>query len=119
MASLAAGMITESRECTKDNSLIFVKKDVRTICSFGKNNYINITGNDGMATAGTGDVLGGIIAGIIAQGDTPRNAAMTGCYVHGLAGNIAASVKGTRSMLASDILDAIPEAIKTDVKENE
>lgn len=111
MAELACGMISASKDFTKGNSLIFVKKDVRTIVSFGESNYINVTGNDGMATAGSGDVLGGIIAGIIAQGEKQRSAAMTGCYIHGLCGNKAASIKGRRSMIASDILDAIPEVI--------
>ncbi len=111
MAELAAGMISASSEFTKDNELVMVKKDVRTIVSFGTSNYINVTGNNGMATGGSGDVLGGIIAGLIAQGEKERSAAMTGCYIHGIAGNIAATKMGTRSMIASDILDAIPEAI--------
>ncbi len=111
MAELAAGMISASSEFTKGNDLIIVKKDVRTIVSFGDSNYINVTGNNGMATGGSGDVLAGIIAGLIAQGEKERMAAMTGCYVHGIAGNIAAQRKGTRSMIASDILDALPEAI--------
>lgn len=111
MAELAVGMITASSEFTKGNDLIFVKKDVRTIVSFGDSNYINVTGNDGMATAGSGDVLGGIIAGLIAQGEKQRSAAMTGCYIHGLCGNTAAAKKGKRSMIASDILEAIPEVI--------
>lgn len=111
MAELASGMITASSGFTKGNDLIFVKKDVRTIVSFGDSNYINVTGNDGMATAGSGDVLGGIIAGLIGQGEKQRSAAMTGCYIHGLCGNKAAAKKGKRSMIASDILDAIPEVI--------
>lgn len=111
MAELACGMISASSEFTKGNELIFVKKDVRTIVSFGDSNYINVTGNDGMATAGSGDVLGGIIAALIGQGEKQRSAAMTGCYIHGLCGNAAAAKKGKRSMIASDILEAIPEVI--------
>ena len=65
-----------------------------------------------MATAGSGDVLAGMIAGLLAQGETPKKAAMTGCFLHGLAGDAAAKKKGPRSMLASDILEAIPEILR-------
>ncbi len=112
MGELSTGMIRVTADCTKNNDLVFVKKDVRTIVSFGESNYINVTGNDGMATAGSGDVLGGIIAGIIAQGELPRSAAMTGVYVHGCAGDVAAARLGTRSMLASDIMEAIPSVVE-------
>ena len=118
ISTLSIGLIDESRECTRDNDLIFVKKDARSIVSFGNSNYINISGNDGMATAGSGDVLAGIILGLLAQGDTPKAAAMTGCYIHGICGNVAAEKKGARSMLASDILDAIPGVISENKQAN-
>ncbi len=111
MAELVASLIDSSALCTYNNELIFVKKDVRTVVSFGTTDYINITGNDGMATAGSGDVLAGMIIGYLAQDNDPVTAAIMGCYLHGLAGDIAASKKGVRSMIASDILDAIPASL--------
>ena len=61
-------------------------KDARTIVSDGANCFINLSGNDGMATGGSGDVLSGIIGGFLAQKMDPLTAAAFGCFVHGLAG---------------------------------
>jgi len=72
---------------------------------------LNATGNPGMATAGAGDVLTGTIAGLIAQGTDAEEAAALGCYLHGLAGDVAARRLGMRGMIAGDILRALPAAI--------
>lgn len=72
--------------------------------------FVNSTGNPGMATAGSGDVLTGIILGLLAQGCQPENAAVTGVFLHGLAGDIAASEKCQESMIASDITENIHSA---------
>jgi len=112
LADLVGCLIDSSAACTYNNNLVYVKKDVRTIVSFGNSDYINVSGNDGMATAGSGDVLAGMIAGLLAQGESPKMAAMAGVYLHGLAGDAAAKNKGPRSMLASDILEAIPEVLQ-------
>ena len=79
----------------------------------GENNpvWLNPTGNDGMATAGSGDVLTGLIAGFMAQGLSPIDAARIGTYIHGLAGDIAAENLTKRAMLAGDIADGITDAI--------
>ena len=74
--------------------------------------YFNPTGNPGMATGGSGDVLTGIILALLAQGYQPENAARLGIYVHGLAGDIACRRMGEISLTASDIIDALPEAWK-------
>ncbi|MBI4535109.1 MAG: NAD(P)H-hydrate dehydratase [Ignavibacteriae bacterium] len=74
--------------------------------------YVNSTGNPGMATAGAGDVLTGIVASFAAQGMLPEEAAYSGVFVHGLAGDIAAKEHGERSLLALDILEHIPDALK-------
>jgi hydroxyethylthiazole kinase-like uncharacterized protein yjeF len=74
--------------------------------------YINLTGNPGMATAGTGDVLTGLIAGLIAQGIHPSYAACAGVYIHGLAGDMAASRIGEHGIIASDLVEEIPIAMK-------
>lgn len=79
---------------------------------------VNTTGNAGMATAGSGDVLTGIIGGLLAQGYRPDVAATVGVYIHGLAGDMARDVYGEASMTASDIVDAIPEAFRQIEREN-
>ena len=112
LENLVNCLIDSSSKCTYNNEIIYVKKDARTIVSFESLDYINVTGNDGMATAGSGDVLGGMIVGLLAQGTTPFISAIVGVYLHGLAGDIASEQKGTRSIIASDILEAIPETLK-------
>lgn len=73
---------------------------------------VNTTGNPGMSTAGSGDVLAGIIAAFLGQGLDAFDAARYGAYVHGLAGDLAAAKKTQIGMIASDIIAAIPDAIK-------
>jgi NAD(P)H-hydrate epimerase len=75
--------------------------------------FINSTGNPGMATAGTGDVLTGMIGGLLAQGYPAVQAACLGVYLHGLAGDLAAKEKGEMSLIAGDVIEKIPEAIKS------
>ena len=94
----------------RKNSLICVLKDHNTIVSDGSERiYINNTGNNGMSTAGSGDVLTGIIAGLVAQS---RNASLDiaalGVYIHGLCGDIAARQLSQYSLMASDLIDALP-----------
>lgn len=73
--------------------------------------YQNPTGNAGMARAGSGDVLSGIIGAFLAQGMDGFHAAFSGAYVHGLAGDIAVARFGRRSMLPTDLIECIPEAL--------
>ncbi|MBI5665755.1 MAG: NAD(P)H-hydrate dehydratase [Nitrospirae bacterium] len=75
--------------------------------------FINTTGNPGMATAGTGDVLTGMISAFLAQGMSPANASILGVYLHGLAGDIVAGKKGQRSLIASDIISSLPMAFRS------
>ncbi len=74
--------------------------------------YINSTGNPGMASGGTGDVLTGMIGGFLAQGYGASQAACLGVYLHGRAGDLAAKEKGEAGMIAGDLIEKIPEAIK-------
>lgn len=74
--------------------------------------YFNPTGNPGMATAGSGDVLTGIITGFLAQGYTSLEATLTGVYLHGFAGDLAANTIGYQALIASDIVDFIPPAYR-------
>lgn len=92
------------------NSLICVLKDHNTVVSDGGERiYINNTGNNGMSTAGSGDVLTGIIAGLAAQSRcADLNIAALGVYIHGLCGDIAARKLSQYSLMASDLIDALP-----------
>lgn len=72
--------------------------------------YVNPTGNSGMASGGVGDVLTGIIVSLLAQGCQPLNAALLGTYLHGLAGDLAAVSIGERSLVASHLIEALPDA---------
>ena len=74
--------------------------------------FINSTGNPGMATGGTGDALTGMIGGLLAQGYTISQAACLGVYLHGLSGDLAVKEKGEMGMIAGDLIDNIPAAIK-------
>lgn len=74
--------------------------------------YVNDTGNSGMATGGSGDVLTGMIASFVGQGIDDFSAAVSAVYIHGLAGDIAVERKGPFSMIASDIIECLPEAFK-------
>jgi NAD(P)H-hydrate epimerase len=73
--------------------------------------YINPSGNAGMGTAGSGDVLAGIIGSLVAQGASMTAAATAGTYIHGSAGDQAAQLVGERALIASDLLDSLPEAL--------
>lgn len=92
---------------------VVVCKDARTVVvrSGGRQGYLNTTGNCGMATAGSGDVLAGVIAGLLAQGMTGMDAAVTGVYLHGYAGDLAAERRTEMSMTAVDLIDCIPAAV--------
>ena len=74
--------------------------------------FINTTGNDGMATAGSGDVLAGIMAGLLAQQVDPVMTAAVGAYIHGLCGDTASEQLGHASVMASDLLDAIQRVLR-------
>lgn len=92
-----------------DFSCIVAGKDGVTVVAEAdrEEQYINATGNDGMATAGSGDVLAGIIGGLLAQGQQPFMAACTGVFIHGRAGERAAVKKSRYSVMASDIIEEI------------
>ena len=95
-----------------EHNVICVLKDRYTAISDGARTAINHSGNSALATAGSGDVLTGIIASLIAQGMDNFDAASLGAYIHGLAGEIASSKLSEYSVMASDIIDAIPLVMK-------
>ncbi len=88
-----------------------VLKGAPTVIATPEGNvYLNTTGNPGMATAGTGDVLVGIISGVLGQTKDAVSSCVLAVYLHGFAGDMAASEKGTHSLIASDIIEKIPAA---------
>jgi NAD(P)H-hydrate epimerase len=101
----------------KGKDFILVLKGDKTIVADYNKVYINRTGNPGMATAGAGDVLTGIIVSLIGQGFNVFDASQLGVHIHGLAGDMASKKKGEVSMIASDILDCLPDAFIRDGKE--
>ena len=101
------------RNFAKKYNVIVVLKGAHTsICLPSGKCYFNSTGNPGMATAGSGDVLTGIITGILTQRYSPEKAAVLGVYLHGLAGDFAKKQNGENALIAGDIIDNIAAAFK-------
>jgi NAD(P)H-hydrate epimerase len=94
------------------SNTIVVLKGHRTVVTDGQRFSLNRTGNPGMATGGTGDVLTGIITALLCQGLEPFDAARLGVHVHGLAGDLAAEDVGQVSMIASDLIEYLPKAFR-------
>lgn len=115
VTDITNNMIDTAMRCSYNNELIFVIKDARTIVSRKNECYLNNSGNHGMATGGSGDVLTGILAGLIAQGMEPYKAACLAVYIHGLAGDTAAEGKGAYSMMAGDIIDSLEQVLSLKV----
>ena len=99
------------RAASRFHSVVVLKGARTLIAEPSGRVFINMTGNSGMATAGTGDVLAGIIGGLLAQGMKPFEAAVCGVHIHGKAGDIAATELGEAGMIAGDVLLAVPYAI--------
>ncbi|MFA5554345.1 MAG: NAD(P)H-hydrate dehydratase [Phycisphaerae bacterium] len=100
----------QAAELARRTKTTVVLKGAGTVVTDSEKIYINQTGNPGMATAGSGDVLTGIITALIGQGLTNFDAAVYGTYIHGLAGDIAAEKLGQVSLMATDIIDALASA---------
>ncbi len=106
--------INTSIEFSNKYNVITLLKGYNTVVTNINSQYhINPTGNPGMATAGSGDILSGIIASLIGQGIDAFNAACCGAYIHGLAGDLTAKDKGEYGLIATDIIENIPYAIKS------
>jgi NAD(P)H-hydrate epimerase len=104
--------VETSRKVAKEFGVTLVLKGAPTVTSSEHGEvYINSTGNAGMATAGSGDVLSGIIAGLWAQGMSRLEAAYAGVFVHGYAGDLAKKKFGERSLMATDIQELLPDAL--------
>jgi len=108
-----AGRKSIAQAFAKAYKVTIVLKGHRTVVAdYADDVYLNTTGNPGMATAGSGDVLTGMIAAFLGQGLCAFFAAKYAVHVHGLAGDLAAREKTQLGMIASDIIEKIPEAIK-------
>jgi hydroxyethylthiazole kinase-like uncharacterized protein yjeF len=99
--------LEKAKEFSATYDCILVLKGAHTITCYNGKGYINSTGNPGMATAGSGDVLTGIIAGLLSQGYEPLTAAIFGVYLHGTAGDIGVQGVGIEALTASDIINHI------------
>lgn len=110
---IQANRIEIARSFAEKNNVHVVLKGAHTVIAAPDGKvFINITGNPGMATAGTGDVLTGMIGGLLAQSFSPEKAAIAAVYLHGLAGDMVRDEKGEYGILATDIIEKIPFAIK-------
>ncbi|MDP2687612.1 MAG: NAD(P)H-hydrate dehydratase [Aequorivita sp.] len=98
------------KKFSEKHEVVVVIKGAYSITVYGDKMYINTTGNPGMATAGSGDALSGIITGLLSQGYDPLLSAVFGVYMHGLAGDIAAEQMGYEAIMAGDIIDNLAEA---------
>lgn len=106
-------LIQKAITYAKEWDVVLVLKDTRTVVADPEGRaYVNINGNSGMATAGSGDVLTGIITGFIAQGLTTLDASLLGVFVHGMSGDYAAEKTGEHGLLAGDIVKGLAHTMK-------
>ena len=104
-------MIANAAILAKENNITIVVKGAPTVTVSPTGElYVNTTGNPGMATGGSGDVLTGIVLALLAQGYTPDDAAIIAVYIHGLAGDIAAHDFSMTAMTSADIANSLPKA---------
>ena len=109
-ARLARG---EAASAAGQQRIVIVLKGHQTVVTDGVRFSINATGNPGMATGGSGDVLTGVITALLCQGLSPFDAARLGVHVHGLAGDLAAADLGEVSLIASDLIEYLPAAFQS------
>ncbi len=113
ISEIQSDRINIALDFAKENGVMLVLKGAPTVIATPNGEaYLNTTGNPGLASGGTGDVLTGVIAGFIAQGLSLKDASILGVFIHGLAGDLVAKEKGIAGMIASDIIENLPIAIK-------
>ncbi len=113
-AAIQRDRVNVAREFAQKHGVILVLKGDRTIVAGADDEaWVNPTGNPGMATGGTGDILTGIVAGLLAQfPKCPFEAVIAAVYLHGLAGDVAWESMGEQALVATDLINALPEAIR-------
>jgi ADP-dependent NAD(P)H-hydrate dehydratase / NAD(P)H-hydrate epimerase len=108
-----ADRIASARRLAAASGAIVALKGARTVVAAPDGGVtVNPTGNPGMATGGTGDVLTGVAGGLLAQGVLPAVALGAAVYLHGLAGDLVAETRGQAGLVAGDVADAMPAAIR-------
>lgn len=110
--SIGEDRMASARQAARELGCVMVLKGHGTCVTDGQREYINPTGNPGMAVGGSGDVLAGIIGGLLGQGLPPLEAAACGCWLHGAAGDECARELGQYGMLPTDMLNALPRLLK-------
>jgi len=105
----------QAAQLAQQTKTVVALKGAGTVVTDGQKVYVNKTGNAGMATAGSGDALTGAIVALMGQGLSNFDATVLGVYIHGLAGDIAAERIGQVSLMATDIIDAMPDAFSKSV----
>ena len=109
-AQVVEDRVAAARGAAEETEAIVVLKGHQTLIASGGVVFVNPTGNPGMATGGTGDVLTGLIAGLLAQGLDPLDATLLAVYLHGLAGDLAATRMGEMALAAGDLVSVLPAA---------
>lgn len=108
---VVADPISAAQQLAKKTSAVVLLKGAPSVTATATGEtYINNTGNSGLSKAGSGDVLTGMVAAMMAQGASEADAAVSGAYIHGLAADLAVAKRSKRSLLASDVTEALPEA---------
>lgn len=110
--SIGEDRMASARQAARELGCVMVLKGHGTCVTDGQREYINPTGNPGMAVGGSGDVLAGIIGGLLGQGLPSLEAAACGCWLHGAAGDKCARELGQYGMLPTDMLNALPRLLK-------
>jgi len=111
--------ILKAKQASIEYGLIIILKGAHTSISTPDGNlFFNSTGNSGMATAGSGDVLTGVLVGLLAQGYTAEDAAKTGVFIHGLAGDLALTKESKESLIAGDIIENLGLSFRSIQKQN-
>lgn len=111
-ADITDDRVKDSVGLAEDLGAIVLLKGNRTVITDGNTVYVNPTGNPGMAVGGSGDVLSGMIVGLVAQGIAPLLATACAAWLHGKAGDICAQHLGQYAMLPSDMLNVLPQLLK-------
>lgn len=109
--ALEADRIAGAKALARQTGCIVLRKGHETVITDGKKTYVNRTGNPGMATGGSGDVLAGILTALLGQGISPLQAAAAAAWLHGTAGDLAARELGEYAMGPNDLLDRLPRLL--------
>ena len=110
VAEVQKSRVATVRDAAQSTQVVMVLKGARTLIAREDGTvFVNPTGNPGMATGGAGDVLSGVCAALLGQGLSPEDAAVTGVYAHGLAGDLVAARTGRMGLIASDLIDGLGE----------